>query len=66
MSKNGVKKNKQLTVTLHIGGKQVGNLSDKQLERMSERLSEAMSLYYTAHHEEYLKIKEDYTCTVTI
>ncbi len=59
MSKNGVKKNRPLTVTLHIGGEQVDKLSDKQLERMSERLYEAMSLYYAAHTEEYLKIKED-------
>ena len=50
-------KNKKLTVTLHIGGKQVDSLTKEQCERVSERLSEAMSLYYTAHPEEYAKIK---------
>lgn len=47
----------ELTVTLHIGGKQIETLSEKALERMSERLSEAMSLYYTAHPEEYPALK---------
>lgn len=48
---------KPLTVTLHIGGKQVETLSAEQCEKMAQRLSEAMSLYYTAHPEEYLKLK---------
>jgi hypothetical protein len=47
----------KLTVTFHIGGEQVESLTDEQLEKMSERLTEAMSLYYTAHPEEYLKLK---------
>lgn len=46
-----------LTFTLHIGGKQVESLTAEQAERMSKRLSEAMSTYFTAHPEEYLKIK---------
>jgi hypothetical protein len=49
---------KPLTVTLHIGGKQVDTLTEEQRERMAQRLSEAMSTYYTAHPEEFLKIKE--------
>ena len=50
--------NKPLTVTLHIGGKQVDKLTEEQKERMAQRLSEAMSLYYTAHPENYLKLKK--------
>ena len=49
---------KPLTVTFHIGGKQIDKLTPEQSERMVQRLSEAMSLYYTAHPEEYLKLKK--------
>ena len=51
-------KDTKLTVTFHIGGKQVDKLTPEQSERMAERLSEAMSLYYTAHLKEYEKIKK--------
>ena len=47
-----------LTVTLHIGGQQVDKLTPEQTERMAERLSDAMSIYYTAHPEEYSNLKE--------
>ena len=50
-------KDTKLTVTLHIGGKQIEKLSDEQCERIAERLSETMSLYYTAKPKEYLKLK---------
>ena len=50
---------KPLTVTLHIGGKQVDTLTEEQRERMAQRLSETMSVYYTAHPDEFLKIKEN-------
>ena len=50
-------RSKPLTVTLHIGGKQVESLTDEQAEKMAQRLSEAMSLYYSNHPDEYLKIK---------
>lgn len=59
MSKNGSIKNRPLTVTFHIGGKQVERLTDEQCERMSERLSESMSRYYAARPNEYIKIKEE-------
>ena len=49
--------NKPLTVTLHIGGKQVETLTDEQRERIAQRMSEAVSLYYTSHPDEYQKIK---------
>lgn len=48
----------KLTVTLHIGDKQIDMLTPEQRERMAERLSEAMSVYYTAHPEEYSKLKK--------
>jgi len=51
-------KDTKLTVTLHIGGKQVEKLTAEQSERMAKRLSEAMSAYYTAHPEEYAKLKK--------
>ena len=51
-------KDKKLTVTLHIGGKQVDKLTEEQKERMAQRLSEAMSLYYTANPEEFVKLKK--------
>lgn len=50
-------KQKQLTVTLHIGGSQVDRLSDEQIERISKRLSERMSAYYTANPGEYKRIR---------
>lgn len=49
--------NKPLTVTLHIGGQQVDKLSKEQIDCMAARLTQAMSLYYTAHPEEYQKLK---------
>jgi hypothetical protein len=51
-------KDTKLTVTLHIGGKQVDKLTAEQSERMAQRLSEAMSLYYTAHPTEYANLKK--------
>lgn len=53
-----MRKDKPLTVTLHIGDKQIEKLTEEQKERMAQRLSEAMSRYYTQHPEEYLKIKQ--------
>ena len=51
-------KDTKLTVTLHIGDKQIEKLTPEQSERMAERLSEAMSLYYTAHPTEYANLKK--------
>lgn len=50
---------KPLTVTLHIGGKQVDELTDEQRDRLSDRLSESMSTYYTANPKEYQKLKNE-------
>ena len=52
-------KQQPLTVTLHIGGKEVETLTEEQREAMAQRLSESMSLYYTAHPEEFRKIKSN-------
>lgn len=52
-------KTNKLTVTLHIGDKQVETLTEAQRDKISEKLSDAMSVYYTAHPGEYLKIKEE-------
>lgn len=52
-------KDKPLTVTLHIGGKQVDTLTAEQSERIAQKLSNTMSLYYTAHPEEFKKIKQN-------
>ena len=49
---------KPLTVTLHIGGKQVDKLTAEQCERMARRLSDTMSLYYTAHPKEISELKK--------
>lgn len=48
---------KELTCTFFVGGKPVEKLTAEQLDRMAERLGAAMSVYYTAHPEEYAKIK---------
>lgn len=48
-------KNK-LTVTLYVGGEKVEKLTAEQSERIAERLSNAMSLYYANHSAEYKKI----------
>jgi hypothetical protein len=51
-------KNAKLTVTLHIGGKQVDKLTTEQSERMAQRLSETMSLYYTANPKEFATLQK--------
>lgn len=50
-------RNKPLTFTLHIGGKQVDTLTEEQLQRMADRLSEVMSRAYSLDIEEFKKIK---------
>lgn len=52
-------KDTKLTVTIHIGGKQVDKLTDDQKERIAQRLSDAMSLYYTAHPQEFQELKKN-------
>lgn len=52
-------KGKPLTVTLHIGGKQVDSLTPEQIERMAQRLGERMSVYFSTRPEEYAKIIDE-------
>ena len=58
-SEETMAKGKPLTVTLHIGGKEVESLTEEQACQMTERLSKAMSLYYSQHLAEYQKIKSN-------
>ena len=51
------RKGQELTYTFFVGGVQVDKLTPEQLDKMSERLSKSMSLYYTNHMDEYVKIK---------
>jgi hypothetical protein len=51
------KNEKKLTCTFFVGGKPVEKLSPEYLEKMSERLGEVMSIYYTANLEEYKRLK---------
>lgn len=51
------RKGKALTVSIHIGGKRVDKLTTEQCERMAQRLSKTMSVYYSSHNEEYGRIK---------
>lgn len=44
---------KEITVKLFIGGKQVDRLPADYCEQMNQKLSEAMSRYYTEHPDEY-------------
>lgn len=48
---------KPLTVTLHIGGKQVDKLTPEQMERIAQRMSEVTSRYYSNHPEEFKKLR---------
>jgi ABC-type transporter MlaC component len=49
---------KKLTVTLHIGGKQVETLTEEQREKIAQKFSETLSNYYSRHPEEYKKLKK--------
>ena len=50
------RKQQPLTYTFYIGGKQVDRLPPDYLDRMAKRLGEAMSIYYTKHPDEYLRL----------
>jgi hypothetical protein len=52
-------KQKKLTVTFYIGGKQVDKLTSEQCERMAQKLSETLSVYYTAHPDEFKALKQN-------
>lgn len=50
-------KTKKLTCTFFVGGMPVKELTPEQSEKLAKRVGETMSIYYTAHPEEYKKIK---------
>ena len=51
------RKEQKLTCTFFVGGKQVDKLTPEYLEAMARRLGDVMSIYYTAHSEEYTQLK---------
>ena len=51
------RKPQKLIVELYVGDQRIEKLTEEQKERMAQRLSENMSLYYTAHPEEFAKLK---------
>ena len=51
------RKEQKLTCTFFVGGKQVDKLTPEHLDTMASRLGAAMSIYYTAHIEEYKQLK---------
>ena len=52
------KDKKQLTVTLFIGDKQIEELTPEQCERMAQKLSKTMNLYYSSHSTEFKGVKK--------
>lgn len=50
-------KKRDLTCTFFVGGKQVEKLTSEQSAIIAERVGKAMSIYYTAHPEEFKKLK---------
>lgn len=50
-------KPKTLTCTFFVGGMPVEKMSPDQRKIIAQRMGDAMSDYYTAHPEEYQKIK---------
>ena len=50
-------KQQKLTYTFYVGGVQVEKLTPEQTKRMADRLSETMSLYFSNHMDEFVKLK---------
>lgn len=53
-----MKRNQPLTCTFYVGGKQVDKLTPEQSKRIAQKFGEVLSLYYTQHPEEFIKIKD--------
>ena len=51
------RKEQKLTCTFFVGKKQVDKLTPEHLDKMAQRLGDVMSIYYTAHPNEYRQIK---------
>ena len=50
------RKEQTLTCTFFVGGKQVEKLTEEQCERMAQKVGQVLSLYYTAHPDEYRQL----------
>lgn len=46
----------KLTYSLFVGNQPVDKLTPEQIDKMAARIGEAMSLYFSAHPDEYRKI----------
>jgi hypothetical protein len=57
------RKEQTLTCTFFVGGKQVDRLTEEQCERMAQKVGEVLSIYYTAHPEEYSQLKTNSNLT---
>ena len=51
------KKEKKLTCTFYVNGVQVDKLTPEYLDKMAQRLGEALSIYYSQHPDEYKQLK---------
>ncbi len=51
------RKEKKLTCTFFVGENKVDELTPEHLEKMSQKLGEVMSIYYTANPAEYKQLK---------
>ena len=49
---------KLLSYSIRVGGERVESLTEEQCEKMAQKVGDALSVYYTAHPEEFLKIKD--------
>ena len=47
---------KKITVKLYIGNQEIETLTEEQRQKIAERLSKEMSLYYTNNPNEYEKV----------
>lgn len=50
-------KAKPIKVVIYIGGKQIDTLTEEQRANAAEKISKAMSEYYTRHPEEYARLR---------
>ena len=50
-------KQKPITILLYRGGEQIQSLPQEHKDKISKRLSEQMSTFYTARPQEFQKIK---------
>ena len=52
-----MQKQQKLTYSFYVGGVPVEKLTPEQTQRMAERIGDSLSLYYSAHPDEYRKLK---------